>query len=418
MNKTFLIKGRVLDCTGSGPIEKGAVVVQKDQIKDVGRERDVMFPAKAKVIDASGSTIIPGLIDCHAHFCMATGAADTSYKDDFPPLKSYDIGKSTLYGVENAKRWIMAGVTTSRDIGCKHRGIFALREEIEAGRILGPRLVLAGRIVFQSGRRDSLGIQADGADEVRKVARQELGAGAEWIKVYASGAGTGNRPRDPWDIWMTYEEIYAACDEAHSKGMKAAAHAINAESAMRCIEAGIDSIEHGLLLNDDVLKAMKKNNVYYCPTIFTYYIDGEHALGEGKFTEQEAWIKERLLKEELPMHKQNVRRAAEMGVNIVVGTDIPHPIEEGNLIRADATAQELMLLVKYGLTPMYALRAGTQIAAKMLGMEDRIGTLQKGKLADLVVVDGNPLENMSALLPGNIQLVMKGGKIYQQQAFF
>jgi len=408
----LIIRGRIIDGTGSDPIEKGAVVVSSGRILEVGPEKDIEIPkSDTEVINASGKTIIPGLIDAHVHFCLNQG---------FEPLDSYAIGMSTLYGVENARRWINAGVTTVRDVGCKHRGVYALRQEIDLGRVAGPRMLIAGRIISQSGRtyieKGGMSVPADGADEVRKIAREELGAGADWVKVYASGQGVGPKPRDPWDVWMTVEEISAACDEAHSKGKKAAAHAINAEAAMNCIKGGIDSIEHGLLLNDDVLEEMKKHNVYYVPTIFTYYIDGELPIERCyKFKPQDAWIQDRLRNKELPFHAHNVKRATEIGAKIVAGTDIPEPIEEGNIIRADAMAQELILMVKYGLTNMHALRTATQTAAEMLGLEQEIGTLEKGKAADLIILNGDPLTNMNVVLPENISLVMKEGRIIQRQ---
>jgi len=392
------IKGRIVDCTGADPIENGIVIISNDHIVEVGKEKDVKIPSDSNVIDASGKTIIPGLIDCHTHFCSVATSMDDSV--DLPP-KSYDVCKSTLYGVENAKRWLNAGVTTVRDIGCKHRGIFALREEIEAGRILGPTLILGGRIITQSGRSGSFGVAADGANEVRRAARQDLGAGAEWVKVYASGGGSASRLRDPWDVWMTTEEIAAACDEAHSKGMKAAAHAVNAESAMRCVKAGIDSIEHGVLLDDEVLEAMRKHNVYYCPTAYYYHIRGEHpSIPE--------WIRKRISTELLHVQRQCVKKASEIGVKLVAGTDMGAPSEEG-LSEPDALAQELMLRVKYGLSPMHVLMSSTRTAAEMLGVKDKVGTLEKGKLADVVVVEGDPLKSMEAVLPENVWLVMKKG---------
>ena len=397
----MIIKGGIIACDDNEPIEDGIIEISNGIISNIGWENEV-DPSSDAIIDASGMTIIPGLIDCHVHFCRGYG---------YEPLDSNQIAESTLYGVEHARRYINAGITTVRDLGCKHHGIFALRREIEVGRLLGPRMIISGRIIYPSGMKSGLGVNADGSSDVRKTAREELGAGADWVKVYVSGRGTGSRPRDPWDTWMTADEISSACEEAHTKGMRAAAHAINAESAMNCIEGGIDSIEHGLLLNDKSLNEMKRNNIFYVPTVYTFYRNATLGVKLGLIKQEDAWIEDRLKNELLPSHRQNVRKASEMGVKIAAGTDIPNPKGDTDLIRSDSLARELRMMVDYGLSPMHALITATKSAAEMLGLLDKVGTLEKGKIADLLILNNDPLEDIQALLPKNVLLVMKEGKI-------
>ncbi|MGA2785448.1 MAG: amidohydrolase family protein, partial [Candidatus Bathyarchaeia archaeon] len=259
----MIIKGRIIDGTGAEPIDRGIVVVQGSRIEVVGSQGDVKVDASEKVIDAGEKTILPGLVDSHVHFCMTEGLS---------PYETYGIAMSTIFGVENAKAWMRAGVTTVRDLGCAHHGIFALRDAIEKGTVVGPRIIAAGAILTESGRNVSLGVAADGPDEFRKRAREQIGAGAQWIKIYASGQNHGRRRREPWEIWATVPEVTAACEEAHNKGLKAAAHCATAESALVCLEGSIDSIEHGLVLNDQVLRKMKEQNVYYVPTAYVHYL--------------------------------------------------------------------------------------------------------------------------------------------------
>jgi imidazolonepropionase-like amidohydrolase len=399
-----IIKGRIIDGTGAEPIDRGIVVVQGSRIEVVGSQGDVKVDASEKVIDAGEKTILPGLVDSHVHFCMTEGLS---------PYETYGIAMSTIFGVENAKAWMRAGVTTVRDLGCAHHGIFALRDAIEKGTVVGPRIIAAGAILTESGRNVSLGVAADGPDEFRKRAREQIGAGAQWIKIYASGQNHGRRRREPWEIWATVPEVTAACEEAHNKGLKAAAHCATAESALVCLEGSIDSIEHGLVLNDQVLRKMKEQNVYYVPTAYVHYLSGNFSTELGWLGPEDAWLQERL-RMQVNEHERNVKRAAEIGVKIVAGTDFSgfyQNYNHTNILPPDLMANELQTLVKYGVDPMTVIRSATQVGAEMLGMEGTIGTIEKGKLADLAIFDGDPLSDMSALNPNKMWAVMKEGRI-------
>jgi imidazolonepropionase-like amidohydrolase len=400
----MIIKGRIIDGTGSEPIHHGVVAVERTHITAVGSEREAKVNSDDQVFDAGNRTILPGLVDSHVHFCMTEGLS---------PYETYGISMSMISAVENANAWLNAGVTTVRDLGCAHRGIFALKDAIQKGTITGPRIIASGAIITQSGRSLSLGVAADGPDEFRKRAREQIGAGAEWIKIYASGQNHGRRPREPWEVWATVPEVRAACEEAHNKGLRVAAHCATAESALVCLDGGVDSIEHGLVLNDDVLHKMKKQNVYYVPTAYIHYLSGNFSTKLGWLGPEESWLQERL-KMQVTEHERNVKRAAEIGVKIAAGTDFSgfyQNYNHTNILPPDLMANELQTLTRYGVDPMAVIRSATQVGAEMLGMDSIIGTIERGKLADLAIFDGDPLSDINALNPNQVWAVIKEGRI-------
>jgi imidazolonepropionase-like amidohydrolase len=303
----------------------------------------------------------------------------------------------------------MAGVTTVRDMGAKDGIDFGLRQAINSGLIPGPRMLISGRLICMTGGHGwQIGLEANGPDEVRKAAREQIKAGADIVKLMATG-GVLTPAVEPGSEQFTEAELRAGVEEAHKAGKKTATHAMGTRGILNALKAGIDSIEHGVYLDDETVSIMVKRKTPLIPTISALY----NIESKGV----EAGIPEYAVQKTLkvkPFHLESIRMAREAGVPVAMGTDAGTPFNMHG-----ENLGEIKLLVDYGgFSPMGAIEAGTRIAARVLGLEKELGTVAEGKVADLVMVEGNPLDNMDVLLnQESICLVMQGGKIVKGDIF-
>ena len=393
--------GRLIDVKAGAVVANAVVVVQDGRVKAVGASAPI--PAGAKVIDLSGYTVLPGLIDCHTHL-----VADASDADPLSELKS-SSAKRAFESVPNARVTLEAGFTTVRDLGSYRAFVdVALRDAIAKGDVPGPRMYVAGPYVTITGGGGSMagglapditlpwdldfGV-ADGVDEVRQRVREIARHGVDVIKVLATGAFLAHGS-DPHAIEYSYDELRAAVEEAGHKGLKVAAHAHSTEGIKNAVKAGVASIEHGTYVDEEGLRLMKERGTYLVADIY----DAEwirQAAGYPKdFADKQPEGDE--------IQRQNFRKAAQMGVKIAYGTDAgvyPHGFN----------ARQFSWQVRYGQTPMEAIRSATIHAAELIGRANEAGALEPGKWADLIAVKGDPLQDVRLL--EKVVFVMKEGRV-------
>jgi imidazolonepropionase-like amidohydrolase len=384
----FLGDGRVL--------EKGTVVVEGERILRVGKGKTAI-PKGAKTIPLDGRSLLPGFIDTHVHICL-----DAS-PDPVSTLAAEPAPITVLKAARSARETLMAGVTTIRDMGGKDGIDLHLRDAINRGLTPGPRMLVSRNLVCMTGGHGwPFGREADGPDEVRKAVREQVRAGADLVKLMATG-GVLTPGVEPGAAQFTEEELRAGIEEAHKAGRKTATHAMGREGILNALRAGIDSVEHGVFLDDEAISLLKKRHVPVIPTLSALY----NIIEKGTEGGIPAYAVEKT-EAVKPHHLRSVRMAREAGVVIAMGTDAGTPFN-----RHGENLREAMLLVEMaGYRPEEALHAATGLAARVLGREKDLGTVEEGKLADLVVMDGNPLEDMGLLLkPEAIALVMQGGRV-------
>lgn len=383
--------------TGDGRIlENASVLVEDDKIVKVG-EGGISIPRDAKKIPINGMTLLPGFIDAHVHICL-DGSPDPVTK-----LMAESQTETTLKAAEAARQTLLGGVTTIRDMGGLNGIDLGLRQAINTRLIPGPRMLVSGRLICMTGGHGwQIGLEANGPDEVRKAAREQIKVGVDIIKLMATG-GVMTPGVHPGSEQLTEEEMRAGVEEAHKAGRKTATHAMGTQGILNALRAGIDSIEHGVYLNEEAVNIMVKRKVHYIPTISACYNIETKGV--------EAGIPDYAVKKTLmvkPHHLESIRMAREAGVLVAAGTDAgtPFNLHGGNL-------GEIKLLADYGgFSPMEAIEAGTRVSAHALGLENELGTIEEGKIADLILVAGNPLDNMDILLKRqSICLVMQRGKI-------
>jgi len=378
--RTVLITaGALIDGTGAAPQQPGAVLIEGDRIRSVGRTIDA---AGVTRIDVPDGTITPGLIDCHVHLSDA-GLADASVQDRDPS------GLRVLRMAEHARRALLAGFTTVRDVGGRDHLEFALRRAAQERLIRTPRLVLAGKIVSMTtaGASSWLGMyrQADGVREVIKAVREQAAAGADVIKIMATGAVLAPGHERPTSAQFTSEELRAAVETAHALGLRVAAHAHGIVGIARAVEAGVDTIEHGTHLHEDpgVAREMAARGVFLVPTLKAL---ARIADGPGVPEDMRAKAHERQSDRD-----RTFRMALELGVPIAMGTDAATPFN-----RHGENAEELELMVSLGMSPVAAIAASSGMGARAIARDD-VGILAPGKLADIVVWQGMPHEDIRAL---------------------
>ncbi len=394
---TVLVGRRLIDGTGSAPIENPAVLIQGSRITAVGKQGDITVPQDANKLDYGDKVLLPGLIDCHVHLCMSA--------DDNPLARLYEDSDDMLLlrAAKNARLALKAGVTTLRDCGGRNGVTFSIREAMKKNIINGPRLMLSGRpLTITGGHCFFLNGEADGVDGVRKAVRQLIKEGADFLKMMASGGGM-----TPSTIkklpYYTVEELTVAADEAHRLGRKIAAHCHSTKSIEDVLEAGIDTIEHASFLSPDdgqrrfepaIAERIVASGTYVCPTISA----GRKAIRPEKRTDE---YKSRL---QVDMQDSRLALMYRAGVKIIAGTDA------GVRYTAfDNYPLCLELAVAGGMTNMQAIQSGTGIAAEALGISNMVGTVQPGKEADIIAVDSDPLEDISALW--DVDMVMKAGEL-------
>ena len=402
---------RVIDGTGAAAIPNGVVVVTDNRITAVGRQGAVTIPAGARTVDLGDATLLPGFIDMHTHV-IGRGLADP--KADVAAVRDYE-SFGAIVGVGNAQRTLMSGFTTIRNLGAGNFDDLALREAIESGMAIGPRMQSAAHSIgITGGHCDENGFRpglmdgdfrtgiADGPEQVRAAVRYQAKYGADVIKTCATGGVLSERAAVNVPQY-TYEELKAMVDEASKLERKVAAHAHAGDGIKLAVRAGVSSIEHGSFLDEEGARMMKERGTFLVPTVSAG--EGVEAMAKtGRLTGLRA---EKALAAAAGM-RNAIRLAVRHGVPIALGSDagvIPH----------GTNGHEFTLLVEWGgMTPMQAIVAGTSNAAKLLGWEDRIGTLAPGRLADIVAVPGDPLANIRTMEKPSF--VMKNGFIYKQNS--
>ncbi len=416
-SNTVLKGGVLIDGTGKKPLANAVVIFHGTQIIAVGEEGDVKIPRDSNVISTENQFIVPGLIDCHVHLSGTRSPNLTEW------ILETDPALRAIRTVADAKALLQAGYTTVRCCGSTIS--LALKKGIEEGLVQGPRIMAARQMITRTGghERHSVPLRwmkevglarlADGVADCQLAVREQLREGADFIKICTGVWGESRRfPKGSADY--TLDETQAMVEEAHRAGVKVASHAIGKTGIMTALSAGVDTIEHGVEFDADVCKVMKAQNTVLIPTISaTILKDTELDMLDKK------WRKLYESEEGKALNAQifeNVQLAHSMGVKIAAGSDITGaPLFGGNFFGDNAC--ELELLVKAGLTPMEALLAATKYGAEALGLDAQLGTVEPGKVADLLVVKKNPLNDISVLKNNeNVQLVIKNGDIVVHQS--
>jgi imidazolonepropionase-like amidohydrolase len=394
----LLTNARVLDPTGEHWIEGRTLVIHEGRIAKIASSTEDSPPLQAKTIDLRGYSIVPGLIDLHTHLLLHP-YNETVWNDQ---VLREPLELRVIRAVAAGRATLEAGFTTIRDLGTEGAACadVALRDAFASGLAVGPRVIATTRAIVATGCYGPKGFdprwhvpqgadEATGVDEVRRVVRRQIADGADWIKFYAD---YHRHPGAPATATFSQAEMNAIVDEARSAGLHVAAHATTSEGIRRAVLAGVTTIEHGYTASDEVLKLMKERGVVLCPTL---------AAAEA-YARYEGWKAGEPEPAELRTAKNTFAHAVKLGVQIAFGTDagvFPH----------GENARELELMVAGGMTPPAVLRAATAVAAKVLGQEKSLGRIEVGYIADLVVVRGDPLQDIAVLRRPS--LVIKGGKI-------
>lgn len=401
--------GSLWDGTGGDPVSDAVVLVKDKTIVDVGSFKDVEIPKNAEIVDAQGRLIMPGLMDLHVHIFQMIGPLDYHERHLVPE------SMSLLYAVKHAKQLLEAGYTTCRDLVYPFpeytgRDAVQVRTALEQGMIQGCRLEVAGVVTSTASHLDvirphplrHLHITADGEDEVRKMSRICVREQVDWLKTCTTGGMAGGFTNDPNFRQYTIEELKVIVDEAHHFGIKAASHTEGIIGCRMAAEVGMDTIEHASELEEDVIEMILKKGLFTTPTLAPAYYRSEVM---GLPTQ---YLPKKLGGEEFDKrHLKSQKDAIEAGVKMAMGTDCGHVFPPG------ANSWELELYVKkLDMKPEEALLLATRNAADALGKLDRMGTLEKGKYADLIIVDGDPLKDIRVLQNlENIKVVMKEGVV-------
>jgi imidazolonepropionase-like amidohydrolase len=405
----YVRAGRLFDGTGDNVRENMLIVVQDDRIQSVAPAAASAIPAGATVIDLSKATVLPGLIDCHTHLGSRADRYDEIYRFKDTPFQS------AFAAVVHARKTLEAGFTSVRDVGSAPFLAVDLRNSINEGLVPGPRIVASGPPISITGGHGDLNNYspqtrvsmfpeekdfqiADGVDQVRHVVRAQIKYSVDVIKIIASG-GVLSKGDSPGAPQYTPEELKAAAEEAHMAGRKIAAHAHGTQGIKNAILAGIDSIEHASLIDDEGLRLAKERGTYLVMDIY----NDDYILGKAQEfgLPQENIDKEKMVGR---LQRESFQRAVNAGVKMAFGTDAgvyPH----------GDNARQFFHMVKFGMSPAQAIRAATSNAADLIGRSKDVGTIEAGKFADLIAVNADPLQNVRVL--ENIGFVMKGGKIYK-----
>lgn len=402
-SRTLLRAGHVLDVHTGKETPAETIIVEGDRITAIAPTASTPTKPGDRVVDLTAYTLLPGLIDVHTHLTMATNF-DPYFELSMTP------GKEAILGVENAKTTLEAGFTTVRNVGANDFTDVALRDEINAGHIPGPHMQVSGPpLGITGGHMDQNLLPeqyhvvgegvADGIPAVQHMVRQNIKYGADLIKIGASG-GVLSKGDDPQASQYTLEEMQAIVADAHRLGRKVAAHAHGAQAILWASEAGVDSIEHGSYLDDAGIAMMKQHGTYLVPT--AYLIDWVQQYGNLPPIYQQK------MKDVSAVEKQNAIKAIKAGVKVALGTDAavyPHGLN----------AHELDVYVnQFGMTPLAAIQTGTVNAADLMGWTDKVGSLDAGKWADIIAVQGDPLADVRILQ--HVPFVMKSGVIYKDEA--
>jgi imidazolonepropionase-like amidohydrolase len=397
---TAVRAGRLFDGKSDKLSRDQVLLVKADRIVEVGPAERVKIPVGAEIIDLSHATVLPGLIDAHTHV-FGNG----------PDFENQILHESyqyrTLTALANAQKDLAVGFTTLRDLktlGAMYSDV-DLRNAIDRGVVQGPRMQVATRGIQATGgfimRGFSPEVPVPTALEVvdspwagREVVREQVARGADLIKIYAAYDFHFENGRMVIPPTFTAEEVAAIVDEAHKKGRKVSCHAFGGEGLRNCVNAGVESIEHGVDLNDTDIKLMVQKGIYLVPTLYHYQLDREHDM--KKFGGRSV----------AEFSESSFRKAVAQGVKIAFGSGVG-PFPHGT------QTPEFEYMVKFGMSPAAAIRAATSDAAQLMGWQYRVGSLEPGKYADLVAVTGDPLADITEL--ERVKFVMKGGQIFKNE---
>jgi len=393
-----IVGATVVNIEGGAPITDAVVVIDGERITAIGPASTTQVPADAEVVRLPGTWLIPGLMNMHVHFGLKLPGRDRAAYDD------ETTSELTLRMMVNARKTLEAGVTTVRMTGSEADTGIALRKAIDRGDFPGPRVFTAGNVTMTAGHGSRKGnTYNDGPYEMVKTARAKISEGQDWIKIAISG-GVATDGGAITESLMTPEEIRAVIDASHRFGIKVAAHSGSTAATNVAVDAGVDSIEHGYVLDRAVLRKMVKNGTWLVPTIMVTHPGGSEYF---ELIGSPAWYLKR--RESVgKQHWETLKLAIQEGVKIALGTDqMPFEPNDGTT----STVREAEAYVEAGMTPLQALRSATIAPAIMLNADRDIGSLDVGKYADILAVAGNPLEDIRALR--KIVMIMKGGTIYR-----
>jgi imidazolonepropionase-like amidohydrolase len=396
---------RMIDGRGN-VLSPATVTISGNRI--VATTADFKAPEGTQIIDLGDSTLLPGLIDAHVHVLLQGDVTTEDYDEQIfresMPYRALRASRAVKIGLQH-------GFTTMRDLeteGSMYTDV-DVKRAIDNGIIEGPRLVVSTRAMSVTGGygpsgyspeiQHPMGVQiVDGVDQARKAVREQIAHGADWIKVYADRAYFIQKDGSLSSIpTFTREEMKAIVDEAHRLRHKVAAHAMARPGIENALLSGVDSIEHGIAIPDDLLDLMVKNGVFLCPTLIVTEFVAPGRAAEGRAI----WA-------EIPrFHRDSFTRAVKKGVKIAFGTDVGgFPWDSWN------EAREFTYMTRYGMSPMQALESATRLAAQLLDMDSKVGTIETGKLADIVAVPGNPLDDITVM--ERVSFVMKDGRIVKR----
>ena len=398
----YLKCGWLLDGKSDQPRRDVIIAIEGEKIREVGGA-----PASGQMVDLSRETCLPGLIDTHTHILLQGDITAADYDEQ---LLKQSPEYRTILATVNARRALEYGFTTIRDLETEGAGYadVDVKKAILNGVIPGPRMQVATRAMDVTGAYPLQGYApnvpvphgvqvVDGVEDGRKAVREQISHGADWIKVY-SDRSYFVRPDGVLDDIPTFtlDELKAIVDEAHRERHKVASHAMALHGVHNSVEAGVDSIEHGNYISDEDLKTMQSRGIFYVPTIFV----GDYVARGRANAGAPVWL------QMVQIHEDTFRRAMKAGVKIAFGTDA------GGFDWKVDPAKEFGYMVKWGMTPAQAIRSATASAAELLGMQDKVGTIEPGKLADIVAVPGDPLKDVTVL--EQVDFVMKGGVVYKK----
>jgi imidazolonepropionase-like amidohydrolase len=388
MGRQLVLKGATV-FTGTGELlSEGSILVSDGRIQDVAAE--VGHQPDADVLDMTGKFVMSGFIDAHTHLSLWAPHERDEFQIETP-----------FYGARAAREMLASGVTTVRDVGGVNHFDIALRNAIAKGQVAGPRMLVAGRFIAPTGGHVHYWARrADGVDEVRKAVREQILAGVDLIKLMASG-GAANVGENPDRMNMRREEIEAATEEAREAGKRVSVHAHPAKAIRTCAEVGVTSVEHAKGLDEETIESVLRHDMWIVPTqaVYKRMADNIDGLAPGVVE-----ISRKVVEEKLPTLKNAIKAGVKIGIGTDCGRHFPHSHFVG----------EMMALHDVGMTTEQVLLAATKGNAELLGVSEEIGTLEPGKKADLVVLDGNPIQDLKN--GEKVEAVIQGGRVLTPEA--